>query len=102
VEVPNVTKKEYELVNIDDGFMSLMNDAGDMKEDLKLPPGELGEQIQAAFDDGKELQIVVQTALGQEMAVSMKVRVRTIARDIFVDSCRSFARLLAQDSKAQS
>merc|ERR1712146_801787 len=46
VEVPNVSKHEYQLIDIsDEGFMSLMDDDGTMKEDLKVPDGEVGEQI---------------------------------------------------------
>ena len=50
VDVPNVTKTEYQLIDIsDEGYMSLMTDNGDMKEDLKLPEGEIGEQIKVCF-----------------------------------------------------
>jgi translation initiation factor 5A len=50
VEVPNVTKADYQLIDIsDEDYMSLMTDDGSMKEDLKLPAGELGEQIKVCF-----------------------------------------------------
>merc|ERR1711870_186040 len=55
MNVPNVNRTEYMLLDIsDDDFLSLMMPDGSTKEDLKLPAGELGEQIQKAFDDGKE------------------------------------------------
>eukprot|EP00178_Gracilaria_changii_P007367 TRINITY_DN23499_c0_g1_i1.p1 TRINITY_DN23499_c0_g1~~TRINITY_DN23499_c0_g1_i1.p1 ORF type:complete len:152 (+),score=32.15 TRINITY_DN23499_c0_g1_i1:64-519(+) len=73
VEVPNVTKAEYQLIDIsDEGYMSLMLDDGTMKEDLKLPAGEVGEQIQAAFDDGKELMVATLSAMNKEQAMSFK------------------------------
>lgn len=41
VDVPFVTKKEYNLVDVaNDGFLVLMQDDGSTKEDLKLPEGE--------------------------------------------------------------
>merc|ERR1712146_878673 len=74
VEVPNVSKHEYQLIDIsDEGFMSLMDDDGTMKEDLKVPDGEVGEQIREKFDDGDELLITTQSAMGHEQAMSFKV-----------------------------
>ncbi len=41
VDLPIVQRKEYTLVDIDDeGFMALMNESGEIKEDLKLPNDE--------------------------------------------------------------
>lgn len=38
VEVPNVTRKEFSLMDIaQDGFVTLLNDDGSTKEDLKMP-----------------------------------------------------------------
>lgn len=38
VDVPNVTRKEYSLLDIgSDGFVTLMQDDGSPKEDLKMP-----------------------------------------------------------------
>lgn len=34
-----------------------MNDAGDLREDLKLPEGDLGSQLRSEFDVGKELLV---------------------------------------------
>ncbi|KAI8320631.1 eukaryotic translation initiation factor 5A [Martensiomyces pterosporus] len=72
VEVPNVKRTEYQLVDINDGFLSLMDDNAEMKEDCKLPEGELGETIQADFDEGKDLLVTVLTAMGIEAAISHK------------------------------
>lgn len=53
-------------VNIDDGFLSLMSPDGNAKDDVKLPEGDLGQQINAAFDDGKELLVTIVSAMGEE------------------------------------
>ncbi|KAF8604439.1 eukaryotic translation initiation factor 5A-2, partial [Ceratobasidium sp. AG-I] len=72
MDVPNVTRTEYALVNVDDGFLNLMLPDGSPKDDVKVPEGDLGKQIQADFDDGKELIITVVAAMGEELALSAK------------------------------
>merc|ERR1712168_1703847 len=37
MDVPNVTRKDYQFIDLDDGFAVLMDDDGDQKEDLKVP-----------------------------------------------------------------
>jgi translation initiation factor 5A len=67
MDVPNVTRKEYQLVSSfkttywlhsristlldvsDDGFLSLMADDGETKDDVKVPDGEVGEKIDKLF-----------------------------------------------------
>ena len=49
-----------QLINVqEDGFLSLMAESGDVREDLKLPEGELGQKIKEEFDTGKELLVGV-------------------------------------------
>jgi translation initiation factor 5A len=73
VDVPNVTKNEYTLIDIDDGYLNLMNETGEMKEDIKLGESELAQEISALFDEGKELQIIIQSAMGMQEPVSFKI-----------------------------
>ncbi|KAG8743235.1 Eukaryotic translation initiation factor 5A [Ceratobasidium sp. 414] len=72
MDVPNVTRTEYALVNVDDGFLNLMTPDGTPKDDVKVPEGDLGKQIQADFDEGKELIVTVVAAMGEEMALGAK------------------------------
>lgn len=72
MDVPNVARNEYALVNIDDGFLNLMNNDGGAKDDVKVPEGDLGKQIQEGFDEGKELVVSILTAMGEEAAISFK------------------------------
>lgn len=72
MEVPNVIRNEYSLLNIDDGFLSLMDSDNNMKEDVKLPEGEMGEKIQDDFDAGKDLLVTILSAMGEESAISYK------------------------------
>ncbi|KAJ1649313.1 translation initiation factor eIF5A [Coemansia sp. RSA 2681] len=72
VDVPNVSRAEYTLIDITGGFLSLMDDAGEMKEDVKIPEGELGTKISAEFEEGKELLVTILKAMGEEAAISHK------------------------------
>ena len=65
-------RNEFTLIDIDDGFLNLMDGNGETKDDTKLPEGELGEQILADFRAGKELIVAVLTAMGEEAAIAYK------------------------------
>ncbi|ANB13615.1 translation elongation factor eIF-5A [Sugiyamaella lignohabitans] len=72
MEVPNVTRTEYTLVNIDDDYLNLLDADNNSKDDVKVPEGELGQKIQADFDDGKDLLVTIISAMGEEAAISYK------------------------------
>ncbi|KAG6331047.1 hypothetical protein ID866_8039 [Astraeus odoratus] len=72
MDVPNVTRTEYQLVNIDDGFLNLMNTDGAAKDDVKVPEGDLGKQIQGDFEAGKDLLVTIVAAMNEEQAISFK------------------------------
>ena len=92
MDVPNVVRNEYQLVrlflpfcnqwdcnsnsrlqvNIDDGFLNLMTQDGTAKDDVKVPEGDIGKQIQGDFDDGKDLLVTIVSAMGEEQAISFK------------------------------
>merc|ERR1712055_803619 len=72
MDVPNVQRKEYSLLNIEDEFMSLIDDNGDMREDIQVPEGELGEEIKTKFEGGENVLVTLQAAVGEEMAVAVK------------------------------
>ena len=56
----------YLQVNIDDGFLNLMTNDGIAKDDVKVPEGDLGKEIQGGFDDGKDLLVTIIAAMGEE------------------------------------
>jgi len=73
MDVPVVTRTEYTVLDLtDDGFCSLLNSDGTTKDDLKLPEGELGQQLKAEHDSGKELVVTVIGALGSEQITAFK------------------------------
>jgi translation initiation factor 5A len=57
MDVPHVKREDYQLTDIDDGFLVLMNDNGDLREDLKIPEGEIGVQLKTDYEGGKELLV---------------------------------------------
>ncbi|XP_051873817.1 eukaryotic translation initiation factor 5A-1-like [Pristis pectinata] len=72
VEVPNVKRNDYQLIGITDGYLSLMTDNGEIREDLKLAEGDLGKEIQQKYEAGEDLMITVQHAMNEEAAVAIK------------------------------
>merc|ERR1712223_1207800 len=54
MEVPNVNRKDYQLIGLEDDFLSLMDDGGDTRDDLKCPDGEVGDAIREAIDNEQE------------------------------------------------
>ncbi len=76
---PFVTTTNLTLTDVtDDGYAVLMNEAGDIREDIKLPDinspdPELGDQIKAALEAGKgDVVCIVTKALDMECITSFK------------------------------
>merc|ERR1711939_853834 len=73
MDVPNVSRRELQLLDItDDDFLSLMDDSGNTKDDVKLPDGDLGDRIKKMVDDGKDVNVIVMAAMGEELAMDAK------------------------------
>lgn len=79
--IPNVTRKEYMLMDImEEGFVSLCDDNGDVREDIKLPdyPDNFAREIRANFEtEGKSWTVVVLTAMGHDQIVQCKEEIET-------------------------
>ncbi|XP_032356977.1 eukaryotic translation initiation factor 5A-2 isoform X1 [Etheostoma spectabile] len=73
MDVPNVTRKDYQVIDVSEGYLSLMDDGGNTREDLKLPDNELGKEIEKRFDNGETFMVSVLKALDEEMVVGTKV-----------------------------
>ena len=78
VDSPIVERKEYTLLTIDDeGYMTLLKEDGDIKEDLRLPEDEWLKDVTDRIKDimaagEKECLVVVVSAMGQEKLISVK------------------------------
>merc|ERR1719226_175997 len=74
MDVPNVSRKDYQLLDCsDDGYLSLMDDSGDTREDLKIPDGDIGDECKAATSDGRDILCTVLSACGEEAVIATKV-----------------------------
>lgn len=72
MDVPVVSRAEYSLIDIDDGFLSLMTNNGETKDDVKLGDDEVCQRLKADFEEGKELLVTIVKAMGEEAVNSYK------------------------------
>ncbi|OCT78627.1 eukaryotic translation initiation factor 5A-1 [Xenopus laevis] len=72
MDVPNIKRCDYQLIGIIDNYLSLLSDNGDVREDLKIPDGDLGKEIIAKHEAGEEILVTVLTAMSEECAVALK------------------------------
>lgn len=75
IDVPNVSRIDFQLIDIsDDGFVTLMNEKGDTRDDLKLPTDvELTNKIKEEFvkEDNTVLVTVIK-AVNEESIIACK------------------------------
>lgn len=80
MEVPNVKRDEYQLIDCDeaDGTLSLLLETGETKDDLNLPKTTEGQYEEVSqdcikmFDEGKSVMCVVIAACGEEKLISVR------------------------------
>jgi len=75
MDVPHVSRQDYQLTNIEDGFLDLMDDSGESRQDIKCPDEgtDLGKEIKEKFENDENFVVTVVKAVGEEMVVSTKV-----------------------------
>lgn len=78
VDAPLVKRTEYTLLNVEeDGALSLLDAAGEMKEDNSLPEkdhlSDVKKNIKKWFEEGKfEVLVTVIATLGQEQVIDAR------------------------------
>merc|ERR1711920_63858 len=78
-DVPDICRNEYQLLDIDlsdPAFLTLMDSSGNTKE-LPLPKGtekleKLSSEIKTAFDEGRDVTLIVTSAMGEEQVQDMR------------------------------
>merc|ERR1712179_593679 len=56
-----------------DGFLSLLLENGDMREDIKVPEDPaLNTEIRTRFDNGDDMLLTVLAAMGEEAVIAIK------------------------------
>jgi translation initiation factor 5A len=74
MDVPNVSRKDFQLLDVsDDDFLSMMDDGGNTRDDLKVPEGDLGAEIKSSIEEGKDILCTVLSACGEEAVIATKV-----------------------------
>ena len=73
-DVPHVNRTDYQLIDIsEDGFVSLLTENGNTKDDLRLPTDDtLLAQVKDGFAEGKDLVLSVMSAMGEEQICGIK------------------------------
>jgi translation initiation factor 5A len=73
MNVPHVKRVDYQLSFIaDDGFLTLMTDTGELKEDLQCKDETLLKEITAKFEADEQILVTVLSACGEEAAIATK------------------------------
>lgn len=75
IDVPNVTRLDYQLIDVtDDGYVSLMTDKGETREDLRLPDDpDLQKKIKEEFaKEDNTVIVTVISAVGEEAIIACK------------------------------
>eukprot|EP00730_Choanoeca_flexa_P015646 TRINITY_DN7230_c0_g1_i2.p2 TRINITY_DN7230_c0_g1~~TRINITY_DN7230_c0_g1_i2.p2 ORF type:complete len:148 (+),score=47.93 TRINITY_DN7230_c0_g1_i2:71-514(+) len=73
MDVPKVSRTEYQLIDIsEEDFMTLMDDKGETREDIKLGDNEVAQEIRDKFENGDDFNVIIQAAMGEEAAVGVK------------------------------
>ena len=74
INVPLVTRKEYQLLDIDeDGYVTLFDDeTNESTEDQKLRDKKVDLDIKKNFEEGKDLIVTVISAMGESAVIDFK------------------------------
>lgn len=72
MDVPNVRRLDFQVMDINDEFLTLLTSTGETKEDLRLPEGDLGKEIKDRFAAGEELMVTVIAAMDEEAVIAVK------------------------------
>ena len=57
----------------DEGYVTLMDDGSNQRQDLKLPEGDLAQEIKAKFENDESVKITVLKAMDEEAIIGYKI-----------------------------
>ena len=77
VDIPFVKNKEYSLIDIsEDDFLTLMDENGETREDIKLPtyPDNFAREIRTTFENAgdKTFAVTVLSAMNHDQVIAIK------------------------------
>lgn len=78
MECPIVKRTELQLIDMDEeGFVTLMDDQGDTRDDLQATDPEVKKEIQGKIDAEEDALVCVLSAIGKELIMSVKNMAKT-------------------------
>eukprot|EP01147_Barroeca_monosierra_P001103 gene1103-4331_t len=74
MDVPVIKRTDWQLIDIDGEYLSLLDDNGETREDLKRSDvdEEVLKDITAKYEAGEDMMVTVLAAVGQEKIVAVK------------------------------
>ena len=60
------------MVNISDGYLELMDQAGKLRKDVVIERGALRDKTTARWEDGEELLVNVMSGMGQSIVMAIR------------------------------
>ena len=73
--VPVVVRSEWEIIDIEEEVLTLMDEAGNQKTDMNLPthPPNMAKEIRESWNGGENsVMVTVQAAVGIEQVIAYK------------------------------
>ena len=79
MDVPNVARDDYELVDIEeDGFLTLMDKDGTLREDLVITEDVMSvkelKELQSSVGTGGSINVNVISTMGEERVIKVEVK----------------------------
>lgn len=63
----------YQVTDISgDGFVEMMDDNGETRQDIKVPDSDVGKDLKERFDKGDSIMATLLSACDEEMIVGVK------------------------------
>ena len=77
VEIPIINRKEYLLMGIEDNFMQLLTDKGELIENIKLNSNDVSKKLLESFEnksDEQEITVSVMHFMNQTLVDDFKMK----------------------------
>uniref|UniRef100_A0A2I3FRX9 Translation initiation factor 5A C-terminal domain-containing protein n=1 Tax=Nomascus leucogenys TaxID=61853 RepID=A0A2I3FRX9_NOMLE len=72
MDVPNIKRNDFQLIGIQDGYLSLLRTAGRYERTFVSLRETLARRLSKKYDCGEEILITVLSAMTEEAAVAIK------------------------------
>ena len=69
-----MSRCEYQLISVSDGYLELMDQAGKLRKDINCvcQEGQLRDEVTARWEGGEDLLVSVLSGMGQSMLLSVR------------------------------